>query len=195
MDTWVWIVIAAAVVVAVVVLAAIWMAARNRRRQHLQDRFGPEYDRTVETEGERRAQRELEDRERQREQLEIRPLTEAARSRYMQQWDAAQSRFVDDPRGATFDADRIVLAVLSERGYPVEGNDLSDRVRPLSVDHPEVIDRYRHGHGVLRGIEQHESDSDVVGAEDSTEGLREAMIDFRIVFESLVDEPRQPAHA
>ena len=46
MDTWVWIVIAAAAAVVLVALLALWVSSR-RRRSHLQDRFGPEYDRTV----------------------------------------------------------------------------------------------------------------------------------------------------
>ena len=54
MDTWIWIVIAAVVVIAVIFIVAAAMASR-RRRTHLQERFGPEYDRTVESADRRRA--------------------------------------------------------------------------------------------------------------------------------------------
>ena len=52
MDTWVWIVIAAAVVV--VLLLVAWVAWSNRRRRGLHDRFGKEYERTVESADSRR---------------------------------------------------------------------------------------------------------------------------------------------
>jgi hypothetical protein len=190
MDTWVWFVIVAAA--AVVILAAIWLVSSRRRRDRdrLRERFGPEYDRTAELEGERKAQRELAEREQERERLDIRPLTGAARARYVQQWEAAQARFVDDPRGAAADADRIVRGVLSERGYPVD-DDLDRSIAPLSVDHPEVIERYRHGHGTLTGIDEDRGE----GNGDVTEGLREAMLDFRLVFEALVDEQPERTHA
>jgi hypothetical protein len=189
LDTWVWVVVAAAAVV--VLLAVIWSVVSRRRRARLRDRFGPEYERTAQLEGERRAQHELEQREQAREKLDVRPLTTAARARYVQQWEAAQARFVDDPRGATNDADRIVRGVLAERGYPVD-DDLDRRIAPLSVDHPDVIDRYRHGHGMLSRLDGPEDDGDGV---DATEGLRAAMLDFRVVFESLVEEEPDRATA
>lgn len=42
METWVWIVIAAAA--AVVLLLLVYAMRRKRRHDHLQERFGPEYD-------------------------------------------------------------------------------------------------------------------------------------------------------
>ena len=72
MDTWVWILIA--VVVVLIVLGAIGYFAQRRRTQGLQDRFGSsEYDRTLETEGGRRsAERELREREKRHEELDLR---------------------------------------------------------------------------------------------------------------------------
>ena len=48
MDAWAWILI---VVVAVVVIVACasWITVRRRRRRMLHERFGPEYDRSVES--------------------------------------------------------------------------------------------------------------------------------------------------
>ena len=99
MDTWVWIVIG--VFVAVVVLGILVSALGTRRSRSLQDRFGPEYDRTVDkTGGRREAEQELREREKRHDELELRPLSQDARERYLQQWQATQGRFVDDPAGA-----------------------------------------------------------------------------------------------
>ncbi|MFE2271180.1 hypothetical protein ACFXB4_18275, partial [Streptomyces lavendulae] len=55
------VIIAVAAVVVIALAVGLWMAARRRR---LQNRFGPEYDRTVEDEGGRMAaERELRARE------------------------------------------------------------------------------------------------------------------------------------
>jgi len=70
MDTWIWIVIAAVVVLAVILIVAAAMASRRRRTHHLQERFGPEYDRTVESaDRRRRAERELREREARHDSL------------------------------------------------------------------------------------------------------------------------------
>jgi hypothetical protein len=71
MATWVWIVIAIVVVIAVVV--AVAAAARGRRTKNLREGFGPEYDRAVEHEGDRRAgERELLERQKRHDALDIR---------------------------------------------------------------------------------------------------------------------------
>src|SRR3954454_23851787 len=99
MNTWVWIAIAA--VAAIIIVGVLWSAARTRRTRSLQDRFGPEYDRELEKAGDRReAERELAEREKRHDELELRPLSEVARARYSEQWQATQARFVDDPTGA-----------------------------------------------------------------------------------------------
>ena len=97
MDTIWWVVIAAAV--AVVLVAMVAQAyARSRRRSGLRDQFGPEYDRTVGSAGSRRkAERELAERERAYESLDIRPLSDDARTRLSDDWQRAESRFMDDP--------------------------------------------------------------------------------------------------
>ena len=85
MDTILWIVIALAVVLVVVVVVAALTS--RRRRQHLQERFGSEYDRTVEGADRRRAaERDLRAREERHDELDLRPLSDASRQRYTQQW-------------------------------------------------------------------------------------------------------------
>ena len=145
MDTWVWIVIAAAAVVALLLVFAF--AARTRRRTALKERFGPEYDRTVETTGDRRrAETKLRERQERYEELDVRDLTPAARDRYFDEWRIVQARFVDDPASAVGDADRLVQQVMRERGYPVD--DFDTRAEAISVDHPHLVEHYRAAHGV-----------------------------------------------
>src|SRR5947207_14242505 len=123
MPVWSWILIgaAAAAAVALVALAAI----RRRRTMHLRGRFGPEYERLEGLRGRGEAEAELSERERRRAQLDIRPLSAAAREHYLERWHVVQGRFVDEPAQAVSEADELVAAAMRERGYPVE--DFEDR--------------------------------------------------------------------
>jgi len=181
METWVWILIAAVIVAVIVVIAVSW-ALQGRRRAHLRDRFGPEYDRAVSDSGRRTAERRLSAVEDEHEKLDIRPLSEAARERYLDEWRAVEARFVNDPEDATKAAERIVLRALEEQGYPT-GRDPEERSAHLAVDHPDVVERYRHGRAML---------GEVDGA-GGTENLRKAMLDFRAVFEEIVERQQTAA--
>ena len=177
MDTIWWVVIAVAIAVVIIAVAAQAYLS-SRRRMGLRDQFGPEYDRTVGESGSRRkAEQELAERERARDELDIRPLTEAARERHLQDWQRAEGRFVDDPELAAREADSIVRSVLEERGYP-SGYD--EQAAAVSVDHPRVVERYRHGHQMVHG--------NGASGDERTENLRKAMVDFRAVFEQLVED-------
>jgi hypothetical protein len=175
MDTWVWIAIAA--VAAVVVLGVLWSAARTRRTRSLQDRFGREYDRAVEHAGDRReAERELREREKRHDELDLRPLSPEARDRYVEEWRATQGRFVDDPTGAVADADRLVQRVMRDRGYPVD--DFEQRAADISVEHPELVEKYRTAHGIAQASERGEA---------STEDLRHSVRHYRALFVELLE--------
>jgi hypothetical protein len=173
MDAWMWIVIAAAA--AVVLLAVIWWAAsRKRRTTHLREGFGPEYDRTVEEAGSRRkAESDLTDREKRREELDIRPLSPGARDRYANRWSTVQERFVDDPSSALRDAHTLVVEVMRDRGYPTD--DFEQRAADVSVDHPEVVENYRSAHAIT---ERDEAD---------TEDQRQALVHYRALFDELLE--------
>ena len=116
------------------------------------------------------------------EQLDIRPLSESARERFLEDWRHAEARFVDDPKDATRSAERVVERVLADRGYLTDA-DTEAQAAHVAVDHPEVVERYRHGHAKLESVN---------GGQD-TENLRKAMIDFRSVFEELVTDDTRTA--
>jgi hypothetical protein len=179
MDVVVWVLIIVAVLA--IVGIAFFMSAR-RRRERLQERFGPEYDRQVELSGDRRrADSELAAREKRRSRLEIRPLDPEARDRYVVSWREIQARFVDSPGTSVSEADRLVGEVMRERGYPVE--DFEQREADVSVDHPQVVSEYRSAHGINLA-QQH--------GRASTEDLRQAMVHYRSLFQELL-EVRQEA--
>jgi len=185
MDTTDWVVLAVVIGVLLVAAIAAGVYMGSRRRAGLRDRFGPEYDRTVGDSGSRRqAERELRTREDQYRSLDIKPLSEASRARYTEDWDHAERLFVDDPELAAREADRVVRNVLDERGYP--DDDLETRTAAVSVDHPRVVQRYRHGHEMVHGNGAMES-------EQRTENLRKAMVDFRAVFVEMVEPDQELA--
>jgi hypothetical protein len=175
MDTWVWIVIG--VIVAIVVLGVVFSALRTRRSRSLQDQFGPEYDRTVDKAGGRReAERELAERQKRHDDLELKPLSQDARERYLQQWQVTQGRFVDDPTGAVSEADDLVQRVMRDRGYPVD--DFEQRAADISVEHPELVEKYRTANGIARASERGEA---------STEDLRHSVRHYRALFVELLE--------
>lgn len=180
MDAWIWVVL---VLIAVVLGVAAWSAMRSRSSKQLQEGFGPEYEHVVEETGDKReAERELRDRRDRRDELEIRPLTADARTRYADEWRTVQERFVDEPDAAVRDADRLVQQVMAERGYPI-ADDFERRAADVSVDYPDVVENFREGH---RLVDEHEAG----GA--GTEPLRQAMVHFRSLFDELLDE--EPVH-
>lgn len=178
METWVWIVIAAVAVAALVlVFALVSVASKKRRRSHLQERFGPEYDRAVSDSGRRNAEQRLSDVDREHDELDIRPLSAATRERYLEEWRQTEARFVDDPKDAARSAERVVERVLADRGYPTDA-DAEAQAAHVGLEHPDVVERYRHGRAMLASE----------NGDQDTENLRKAMIDFRSVFDELVTE-------
>jgi len=175
MNTWVWIVIA--VIAVIVVFALVWTATRAKRTRTLQGTFGQEYDRTVERAGDRgAAERELRERQKRHDELDIRPLSPESRDRYVRQWQSTQTRFVDDPKGAVAEADALVQQVMQERGYPTK--DFDRRVADISVDHPDLAEKYRTADGIARASERNEA---------STEDLRHSVRHYRALFAELLE--------
>src|SRR5262245_40529955 len=165
--------VAVIVVVAVLVCLGMWFLMRRRRTMALRERFGPEYDRVVQSrQTPADAERELEQRQRRVEAFALRPLSREAADEFSATWRNVQARFVDDPGTAVADADSLIVDVMRARGYPVEDSDR--RLDDLSVDHAHVVNHYRAGREIAA---RHESGS------ASTEDLRQAMVHFRALFD------------
>jgi type II secretory pathway component PulK len=181
MNTVGWIILGV-VVFAVIVLLA--MAARWRSGVKLQERFGPEYDREVAARGnEREARRHLREVANRRDQLDIRQLDAAARDRYTERWQAVQTDFVDQPRRALDEADRLVTDVMQDRGYPV--GDFDERAELVAADHPEVVEHYRAAHAARQ---RQAASPGADGHTGDTEELRQAFVHYRALFEELVHD-------
>lgn len=166
------------IIVAVVIVAIIVaiVASQRARSARLQKRFGPEYDRTVTQSGDRAAaERELAQREARVRKFHIEELPAGARDRYAEEWRTVQSRFVDQPKGALTDADRLVTNVMRDRGYPME--EFDQRVADISPDHPQVVQNYRAAHDIATRSER---------GEVTTEDLRVAMVHYRALFNDLL---------
>src|SRR5260221_8422505 len=109
-----------AVVVAAVVALAMVLALRKQHTRTLADRFGPEYDRALETAVERtKAEAELDARTKRVEHLQIRPLTTTEHGRFAGLWRSAQERFVDSPPPAGAEADQLGKGTIPAPRYPL----------------------------------------------------------------------------
>jgi hypothetical protein len=166
------------VLIALVLIGVIvWITMNRMRSQRLRQRFGPEYDRTVREEGNlRKAEAALEARARRVAKLHIRPLNAADADRFDSAWRGVQARFVDDPRGAVTEADRLVGELMAARGYPV--GEFEQRVADISVDHPDVVVNYRAAREIA--VRHSEGKAD-------TEDLRQAMVHYRALFRDLLE--------
>ena len=186
MDAWVWIVIAAVVVIAIVAIVAI-VARLQRRRAELKDSFGPEYERAVAREGDvRRGESDLMARRERLNKLDIRPLSPSSRDAYTRNWEQTQARFVDDPAGTLGQADALIVAVMQERGYPMD--DFEQRAADISVDHPDVVQHYRSAHDISTRVGDDRDGSVGSGVSNvSTEDMRQGFVHYRALFEELLD--------
>ncbi len=170
--------IALIVIGAVVVVAIAVALIQINRRRALRTRFGPEYDRMVnETGSPRRAASEARERLSERQKLDIRPLSPASRDRYAQEWRQVQARFVDAPAAAVGEAESLVTRMMHERGYPID--DFEHQAALVSVDHPDVVDNYRQGHGVYLAS---------VNGTASTEDMRRGFVAYRSLFGELLED-------
>ena len=166
------------VLIAVVLIGAItWITLSRVRSQRLRDQFGPEYDRTLRTEGNlRKAEATLQARAKRVRSLHIHLLSPSDVDRFDQSWRAVQARFVDDPNGAVTQADKLVGEVMTARGYPI--GEFEQRVADISVDHADVVMNYRAAREIALAHAQGQA---------STEDLRQAMVHYRALFRDLLE--------
>ena len=176
MNTQTWIILVGVVVLALITFAA-WFFYKTKQSHRLQQRFGPEYGRTVDELGTKtKAESELKAREKRVERLNILPLAPSDAARFSETWKVLQGRFVDDPKGVFVQADQLVRELMSKRGYPV--GDFERRAADISVDHPAVVDHYRAAQAIAVRNERGEAD---------TEELRKAVVHYRALFNELLE--------
>jgi FtsZ-interacting cell division protein ZipA len=172
------IVMVVAAVAVIVIVALLWKA---RRTQKLKSRFGPEYERAINEAGSRnRAEARLEKLEKRVQRFHLIPLSQAANTDFLAQWQKIQFLFVDDPRVALAQADQLIQKLMAARGYPMA--DFDQRALDISVDHPLVFEQYRLGHEIALRHAQGQA---------STEEMRHAMIHYRTLFNALSGEPEK----
>jgi hypothetical protein len=171
--------IALLVLFVVIIGLAVYFVQRKKNTQLLRQRFGTEYDRAVTEHGsQRKAEVTLAARETRVEKLKIRELGDSQRSRFVADWHTVESRFLDHPKGAVTEADELVSSLLAARGYPISGFEQS--AEDVSVNYPRMMEYYRAAHAIAVRPSQSEA---------STEELRSAMIDYRTLFDELVQVP------
>jgi hypothetical protein len=176
--------IAAEIAVALIVIGGVFFYLRGRKHRTagLRASFGPEYGRAVVAHGSKsKAEGKLEDRETRVEGLKIRQLGATERERFIADWQAVQSRFLDHPKGAVTEADELISALLLARGYPP--SEFDQRAADISVNHPRLVEYYRTAHGVATRAGR---------SETTTEDLRNAMIQYRSLFDELVQVETAP---
>jgi hypothetical protein len=165
------------IAVAIAIVVACVLILRARKSQRLKDRFGPEYGRAVQQTGNRtQAEAKLEKIEKRVERYRLRPLSPQARANFVEEWRRVQARFVDDPRAALTEADKLIERIMAERGYPIA--EFEERAADISVDHPNVVEHYRAGHEIAMRNAQGRA---------STEDMRLAMIHYRTLFDDLAE--------
>ena len=98
----------------------------------------------------------------------LRELPTESKDRFARSWDAIETRFIEDPREAVQEADRVVVMVLTERGASMHD--------ARSV--PEDLRRAR---------EYAQSDEGRGG----TEGMRKAMVHYKRIVDDSVGTGRR----
>ena len=99
--------------------------------------------------------------------VDLLPLGDESRDRYLVDWDRIEMRFVDAPEEAVREADALVISLLRERGHPLVTKRL-----------PKDLQEAREDASMKRG--------------DRTEGMRRAMLHYRAVMEKMVGAPVHP---
>jgi len=169
-------IIAILVIVIVGVILGLIFFSRRKRSNRFQDKYGPEYNRTVKTMGtEKKAQSEMNERQKHVETLNIRPLTISEREGYLANWTAIQAKFFDHPGQAIVDADHLIMEVMQKRAYPV--SDFEQRAADISVRYPALVSNYRLARAIAIKNEDGKADP---------EELKQAMIYYRSLFDELL---------
>lgn len=165
------------VIVLVLVAAAATVASMLLRRKGTERTLhGAEYDRLAGEVGPRKAQAEFAKRRQRVDGLGLRSLSDERRAAYTAQWEVAQEQFIDNPAQSVRETAAMIAAVAADRGYDVTDQD--QLLTDLSVYHGRYLDGYRHaGKTVGRA------------GQATTEGLRRALLSYRVLFFDLLESP------
>jgi hypothetical protein len=156
---------------------AVWSIYRNKQSKSPQDRFAPEYGRTVEDLGSPpKAESEPKARERCVERLDIRSLTPPEAARFMRSWNGLRGRFINNSQNVVAQADQLVREVMLRRGYPM--GDFEHRAADISVNHPAVVQNYQAAQAIAVRTERGQA---------NTEELRQAVAHYRALFDELLE--------
>lgn len=107
--------------------------------------------------------------------LAVKPLPPPIRDNYALKWTFVQEHFADRPEVAVADADRLVMTLMNERGYPT--GEYERRRADLPVEYARTLDNYRAAHGIYQRHSRSQA---------STEELRMAMAHYRALVEDLL---------
>ncbi len=187
MDTWLIIAIGAAAAAALLLIAALGRSVKRRRSakqtSELREGFGPEYATAVGEHGRSGAEEDLLKRKQRADLFQVRTLSAVEVAHYTESWAAMQAKFVDDPGATLTGAGRLLVEVLTARGYPAA--DFEQGASALSVDHPRAVQDYRAAHEVALRNQRNPV---------PTDDLRAAMVQYHAVFTELMDSgPAAPA--
>jgi hypothetical protein len=168
-------------VAAVVIIAAAvagWYLTRQRRSSRMRQEYGHGYERAVEKLGSSsKAESELVRREKRAKKLGVQRLSAVERDRFSQEWRRIQADFVERPERSVVQADRLVTELLTARGYPVD--DELQRQADVKVSHPDLLHDYRAARDV----------ADRAATDNTTtEDLRRAMVHYRSLFATLLED-------
>lgn len=170
-------IVAVVVLVVGVALVLSGRVYRTRRTAALRRHFGDEYARVVaDHRSRRRGEAELRARMKRRRALSIRRLDAEERTRYAVSWDGAERTFVNTPATGLRDADLLLMRVMRDRGYPVEK--FQERAKLISVDYPDLVEHFRAAHTIAVASENDDAE---------TEQIRQAMVDYRFLFDELLE--------
>jgi hypothetical protein len=97
----------------------------------------------------------------------LRSLPAESVERFSRSWQTVESRFIDDPRAAVQEADRVVVMMLTERGATMDERHVPDDLRSARAS--AASDEGRQG----------------------TEGLRKAMLHYKRIVFAAVGSPKK----
>lgn len=178
---------ATAIPVAACLTTAVFLTLRSRRARRLRRRLGPEYERLLAEAGSRAAaDAEARRRIRARAALQVRPLTADDLEYHLHSWDRLRGEFVTDPAAALMAADRLIIALLHDRGFPA---DPEARFALLSAGNGPALAGYRAAREVVARIRDRRQPSaaEVAKAMDACGRLFDELL-----MDAEVPAPRAP---